>query len=144
MLNSPMRKRAASGFDAELETPLPYLPWARLGVQHYRWDMTETDDIKGFKTALKMDLTRSLRAEAEYRHDNVETRVGLTLKLALGEPRGVEHTATDQLVATSAFQARDVSKHTLDRVERHHDIVVEKRNRRLVGLSGGVVIARGS
>lgn len=137
-------ERAVDGYDLELEGPVPYLPWARIGVTYYKWDTTFRSDIDGFAIDLKMDLTERFRLEVGYQDDDVDEIVSASLRISLGKPEHVEYTAASKFRSDAAFTPRTVAKHTLDRVERHHDIVVERRTVSTVGASGGVVIGRGA
>jgi hypothetical protein len=137
-----VEERAVDGFDFELEAPLPYMPWARAAVGYAMWDMTESDDVEGVTAALRMDLTRWSRLEANYRREDDENILGASLRVRFGKPEGVEHAATERFFSETAFVARDVSRHTLDRVERHHDIKVERRV--TTGGKGGIIsVVRG-
>ncbi len=137
-----IEERAVDGFDFELEAPLPYMPWARAAVGYAMWDFTESDDVKGITAALRMDLTRWSRLEANYRREDDDDVVRGALRIRLGEPEGIEHAASERFFTDTAFVARDVSKHTLDRVERHHDIKVERRIT-TSGATGIISVVRG-
>lgn len=91
-----------------------------------------------------MDLTERFRLEVGYQDDDVDEIVSASLRISLGKPEHVEYTAASKFRSDAAFTPRTVAKHTLDRVERHHDIVVERRTVSTVGASGGVVIGRGA
>ena len=141
-----VEERAVDGYDMELEGPLPYLPWARLSVTYFEWDTEFIDDIDGFSLGLKMDLTGFARFEVAYQDDDADEIVRASLRIRLGVPEYVEHTATRRFLSDTAFVPRMLQKHTLARVERHHGIVVERRtvNKATGVVNGGVTVGRGA
>lgn len=141
---SIIEEKALDGFDLELELPAPYMPWMRLSGQYYRWIGEEKDDIVGFAGALKVDVTENTFLAGRFSTDNTETTFGLDVRLRLGAPQGVEYTAAGTGIASSAFTPRDLRKHVLDRVERHHDIVVERRTSLRTAPVGFIKVSRGT
>ena len=141
-----VEERAVDGFDFELEAPLPYLPWARLGATYYKWDTDFTDDIDGFALNLKMDMNDWARVEVGYRDDDADEIFSASLRIRFGVTESVESTAANNLVSQTAFVPRSVAKHTLDRVERYQGIVTERRTVSTAtgGTIGGVSIGRGT
>lgn len=137
-----VEERAMDGYDFEVEAPLPYMPWARLSTQYYQWDSKFGDDVEGVGLILRMDMTQRLRVDTSYHHDDLDDVVGVSARFSLGAYEGVDFTAADNFFTQKTFVARDLSKHTLDRVERHNDIVVEQRTVTTAGRSGGVVVRR--
>jgi hypothetical protein len=144
-----IQEKALEGWDAELEAPLAFAPWASVSGGYYHWDVTSpgTSDIDGFRGLLRMDLNQSMRLETGIEADNHETAFLLNFRIALGPSEHVEYTARDQYDGVAyAYQGRDVSRHALVRVERHNEIPVERRVVSIASgaaTSGGVVIRRG-
>ncbi len=142
-----IEERAMKGLDAEIETQLPYIPWARVSAGWYHWDATADDDVDGFKSRLKLDLTPYTRLETGISADKTDTTGFLKLSFALGAPRDVKHTLTTTGLASSqVVDKRDLKAMRLTRVERNHTVAVERRtlNKATGSFSGGVVFARGS
>ncbi|VAW11108.1 hypothetical protein MNBD_ALPHA09-1002 [hydrothermal vent metagenome] len=141
-----VEERAVDGFDFELEAPLPYLPWARLGTTFYKWDTEFTDDIDGFALNLKMDVNDWARFEVGYQDDDADEIFSASLRIRFGVSNSVEYTAADNFISDTAFAPRSVAERTLDRVERHHGIVTERRTVSTAtgGTIGGVTIGRGT
>lgn len=140
-------ERALSGFDAEIETQLPYMPWARFAAGYYYWDAKASDDIHGFSGRLKLDLTPSVRFESGLLAHSGETQGYFKLAVALGAPRDVPYSLSETgFVSSNAFDVRDLSDMRLAKVERNHTVVVERRTTQKVtgAVSGGVVFARGT
>ena len=140
-------ERALSGLDAEIESQLPYMPWARLAAGVYHWDAQASDDVTGFSGRLKLDLTSSIRFESGLLAHKDETQGYFKVGIALGAPREVRYSLAETGFASShAFDARDLSDMRLARVERNHTVVVERRTTQKPtgATSGGVVFARGT
>lgn len=125
-----VEEKAMDGFDASLESQLPYMPWLRLEAGYYQWDVTTegNDDVQGFMGRAQLDLTSYTRLEGTYSKDNYDERFGVKMSVALGAPRDVEFSALETgLTSDAAFSARDLDRQRLARVQRHNDIMVERR-----------------
>ncbi len=72
---------AASGYDAEIGTYLPYLPWAKLYYKSYQWN-SETLNIKNGQTvSLYMEPTSRLSLEAGMQDDSTTNSHNAFVKL---------------------------------------------------------------
>lgn len=143
--NYAIQERAMSGYDFQAEGPVPYLPWARLSGTGYRWDATSRSDILGATAKLSMNVSRSVVVDVGGGADNAGHSVFTKLRLSLGEAKSVESTMMSETVDEKPFKPRDLSKHTLDRVERQNTIVTERRTVAVGSVTGvGVVIRRGN
>lgn len=127
--------KPVDGFDIALEGPMPYMPWLRAEATYFKWTPDLADDVDGFQGKLIAQLTDTLSAEAGYRHNGNDDFVFGRLTFALGRPKEHEFTASDEFFSSIPFKPRDLKKHTLDKVERNHEIVLEKR---VVSTAGGV------
>lgn len=135
-------ERALDGIDYELETPVPYTPWLRFSATGFRWKTTGsgTPNLVGETFLLRGNLTPAIALEVGHTHDNyLSGRSFARLSWQFG---GVPTTGTMASLSGSglsgtAFQPRDLAQHTLDKVRRQNDMIVERK-------SGGVVIARGN
>lgn len=141
---SRVEERAVDGYDAEIEGPVPYLPWARLGLTYFEWDTDFVSNIDGFSLDLKMDLTDWARLEVGYQDDDADEIFSASLRIRFGAPVHVERTAAREFRSDRAFVPRSVSRQTLARVERHHGVVVERRTVNTAGTIVGVSIGRGT
>ena len=144
---SYVEERALDGFDAELEGPVPYMPWMRIGLSYYHWDLftAGADDTSGFQGRLQADLTSDLRLETGYKIDNYNDAGFVKLSWLLGEQREIEYAATETgWMSYDRFQPRDVKRQTLARVKRQHEIIVERRTVTNAVTFSGISVARGS
>jgi len=132
-------EQALDGYDLELEAPLPYLPWARFLLKGFRWDRTTTSNVDGYTAGLRMHPFSRLDIELGATDDNyTSTEWFLKMSWHFGQPKHVEYTATDTPISETPFVARDLTRHTLDKVRRHNDIVLERKT----NGGGGIVVGR--
>lgn len=138
-------EQALQGRDLEIDLPVPYLPWMRLSATSFRWNAATSGiaDLKGEKITLFGNVTDHISFKLGQTNDNStgghDTFFHLTYTLALGTPmNGVEGSLLGGTRSRSAFAGRDLTKHTLDKVVRQHEIIVEKRS----SGGGGVSIGR--
>jgi hypothetical protein len=135
-------EHALDGYDYELETPIPYAPWLRFAATGFHFSAATSGypDLKGEKYSLIGNLTRNIYLEIGSTDDNYRSSqnfIKLTWNVGGAPSSGTKDSlfgGAKQVLGT-AFQARDLSKHTLDKVRRQNDMVVERK-------SGGIVIAR--
>ena len=135
-------EKALRGHDVEVDVPVPYLPWMRFSASSYRWYAATSglDDQKGDKYTLLGNISKHLSFELSQLDDNYRRKENsFKLTYTFGKPsNGVDNTLFDGLKASRAFTERDLTKHTLDKVVRQHEIIVEKRR----SGGGGVSIGR--
>lgn len=136
-------EKALDGHDFEIDAPLPYLPWLRVAATGYRWKSATSgvEDVKGEKLTFRGNLTRNISMEFGQMDDNyrnVEHFARITYNLLSTPTNGTGSTLLGGLKPGSAFTARDLSQHTLDKVQRQNDIVVETKR----SGGGGVTIGR--
>lgn len=143
-----VEERALDGFDLSLEGPLPYLPWARVSVGYFNWDRKTDDDLTGLQTGIRVNLAPSVQLSSSQWFSEDDVAVNARLNIFLGAPKELEFTALEHGITPEMFPARNVQDHMLDRVQRQHEILVERRTRSTtsdtVATSGGVSIGRSS
>ncbi|MDP3355906.1 MAG: inverse autotransporter beta domain-containing protein [Polaromonas sp.] len=136
-------EKALSGHDFEIDAPLPYLSWMRVAANAYRWKSATSgvDDVKGAKLAFKGNISKNVSLELGRQDDNY-SRPASFIKISynlLGNPgNGVAGTLLTGLRSPVSFEARDLTLHTLDKVRRQNDIVVERKT----SGGSGVTIGR--
>jgi len=133
-------EKALDGYDYEIDTPVPYAPWMRFSANGFRWKAATSGypDLVGETYSLRGNFTRTLSLELGHTNDNYNNGRGFVrLNWNFGgiQTGGVTRNLSSGGYSGAAFEARDLTKHTLDKVRRQNDIVVERK-------SGGVAIAR--
>lgn len=130
-------EQAMNGFDLELRSQVPFLPWMRVGARYYRWESDLSDDTRGWQYSADADITQNLSIEAGWKKDNFNNAEGyakFVFRLARTD-RPVM--ASNKIVSDQMFERRDMSNYTLDKVRRENKIIVERKG-------SGVIIARGN
>ncbi len=131
-------ERAMSGYDVELRSQIPFVPWMRVGATYYRWKSDLTDDTKGWRYSADADLTQNLSIEAGWMNDNVNPK-GAYAKFVLRLARTDRPVMlSDKFVSKQVFEQRDMRTYTLDKVRRENRIMVERQ------IAGGIIVTRGN
>ena len=145
-----MSERVMNGWDTELRSQVPFIPWARVGLQRYSWS-GELSRVEGWAYSLDMDVTPNVSMELGSRtaalpgtnSDGASARANLFLKVTLhfaDTSRPVA--ASSDFISDRPFTvAQDLSSHTLDKVRRENRIITERTIRTngvtvVVGRSG--------
>ncbi|MHA1563807.1 MAG: inverse autotransporter beta domain-containing protein [Alphaproteobacteria bacterium] len=129
-------EEALDGYDLELTTQVPYLPWARVRGQYFLWDTKSlSENIDGYTGAVELDIHQNFQLEFGYTDDDFNDGfVFAKIRFTPGS-RGRPTLLSDQAVSDQAFNLRDMRGYTLDKVRRVNNIVVER-------TSSGVTISR--
>jgi adhesin/invasin len=125
------------GYDFELRSQVPFLPWVDVGARRYYWNSEVSDDIKGWSYSARADITQNLSLEAGWSDDNYNSGQGFVKFVVRLARTDRPVMLSDQIVSREIFQKRDLRVHTLDKVRRENRIMVERSG-------GGIVIARGN
>jgi hypothetical protein len=128
-----------NGRDVELTAQIPYLPWARARAKRFYWDGTDgAIDIDGWAVSGEFDISRNIQIEAGWIDDNTIDRdsfVQLRFTLASWGGHDKPVALSSRFIDDRAYRMRDMSKHTLDKVRRENEIIVQR-------TASGVVISR--
>jgi len=135
-------EKALGGWDTQLGTQVPFLPWASVYVRYFRWEANvATSDTTGpeYSTEMRLAPGVSLKlSHSSYDFSNYNSRGQNTVVLQLQLAGGANKPTllTGPVVAKSVFDVRDLSDHTLDKVRRENRIIVERRTT----IAGATVI----
>ena len=130
-------ERVMDGHDLELSLQVPYLPWARIHGKKFWWDSEATDDVRGWRTGLEMDLHQNLQVEVgatDSSAQDLQFVVQFRFKPAK-ESRKVA--LSNMPIDNTAWQMRDMREHTLDKVRRENKIITERTVTATVKISRG-------
>lgn len=129
---------ALDGYDVSLDAPVPYMPWMRVQATGYKWTaLKDFKDISGSKVALIGNLNRSISFKVgadDNNYNGTDAFVSVQYNMSGKSSNGITASLEDGLFADAAVQERDLKNHTLDKVVRNNNVVVQTR--------GGVVIGR--
>lgn len=139
--NNGAEEKPLDGYDLDLASQIPYMPWAKVHLINYRWNKERAaEDLSGNKLTFEGALTSNLTFEfgRNFNTNNLaEDGNFITLRYRFVGAGSKQPNAMDNFISAKAFDMRDMSNHTLDRVRRNNTIVVERS-------ASGIVIARGN
>ena len=128
-------EQALHGFDYEIDTPAPYLPWMRMTLNGYNWEaVNNANDLKGKKLTFSSYLKSNALLEVGVDDNNYNGTDGFVKLTYLLGNNNINKNFSDEKVSANLFTDRNLKNHTLDKVKRQNDIIIQKR--------GGVVIGR--
>ena len=116
------------GYDYQLSSQIPYLHWANVYANSYKWAGESRDDIAGLKLGSEMALTSNFSFEFAY---DDKDKKGLSdewyYKLQfVHPPRENGPTAMNDGVSDTAWnENRDMSGELLSKVKRQNKIMIE-------------------
>ena len=123
------------GWDLELSSQVPYLHWADIFYNNYKWDGVEREDLKGSKIGTEMLLTPNFALEAAY---DDKDKKGLEdeyyAKIIFVHPPKEGATAKDGVSKDIWKQEKDMSDQMIAKVKRNNKIMIE--------FTGSAVISR--
>ncbi len=132
-------EEALDGLDVELTAQVPYLPWARVRGKYFTWDTKALENnIDGYSSSVEMDLHQNLQVEAGYTDDDFNKGVWFVKLRFIPGNRNRPVLASNRAIDTEAFRMRDMRDHTLDKVRRQNNIIVERTT------GGSITVSRGS
>ncbi len=135
-VNSTANERTMAGWDAELRSQIPYLPWATIGVKRYVWIAAEPGGgMQGWTISTTMRLTQNFSLELGGNTGAAANASGTgygsffaMLNFHFGD-LGQPVAASNQLISDQMFSKdrENLSSHTLDEVRRENRVITERR-----------------
>jgi len=120
------KEQSLGGYDFNISSQIPYMPWARINYTSYEWDADiASTNTKGTKYGSEVNVSPSLLLGYEYDEsgnsgDDVSS-INLTF---VYPPRDNKPTIVDGL-SSQAFTYADVSEKLNDKVKRNNKLVIE-------------------
>ena len=122
------KEQALGGYDLNISSQIPYMPWARFNYTSYEWEADiASQNSKGIKYSSEMNITSSLVLDIEYDksgNTGVDSIASANIKIVY-PPRNNKLSLNDGFIARQAFVNKDVSTKLQDRVKRNNKIVIE-------------------
>lgn len=139
-LTGSIQEEVLDGRDFELSAQVPYLPWAKIHGSKYYWSsVANADDIDGWSTSLEAKVHQNVTIEAGVKDDNYtpknENFARVSVSIPFNDTRPVM--LSNMMVSDTAWDMRDMTQYTLDKVRRQNKIILER-------TTSGVVITRGN
>ena len=121
-------EQVLSGYEINLSSQVPYMPWATLNWQNYGWEKEKAStDTEGNKLSFEALLSPTVQFDiAGDFSDNSGVDDEFTYKLSfIYPPREHKKTLQDGFIANAAFEKENVEKKLKDKVRRSNNLVVE-------------------
>jgi hypothetical protein len=133
--NGSVDEKVLDGYDIELTSQIPYLHWADIFYNTYKWNGAEREDLEGSKIGTEILLTPNLAFEAAY---DDKDKKGLEdeyyANIIFVHPPREGATAQDGVSNQIWKKEKDMSDEMIAKVKRNNKIMIE--------FSGSTVISR--
>ena len=120
-------EKVLDGYDIQLTSQVPYLHWANMFVNTYKWYGVERDDVEGRKYGSELSLTPSLNLEIVYddkRLKGLKDEYYARLSY-IYPPKTTGPTVLDGISRIIWEEEKDMSDELLTKVKRNNRIFVE-------------------
>lgn len=126
--NDGASEKSLNGQDVGLAIQLPFMPWAKAHVSYYRWNKERTAEIlTGNKLSVEGALSLRWTLELGRNTDNVADNDNFMMLRYRWAGFVREHqNAGNNFWSSSAFEMRDMSDQTLERIRRFGTINVDR------------------
>ena len=121
-------EQVLSGYEINLTSQLPYLPWSKLNLQNYSWEKEKaSSDTEGNKLSLEMLITPSVQFDISGDFsDNAGVDDEYTYKLTfVHPPRDTKYTLKEGFISNLAFEKENVETKLKEKVRRSNNLTVE-------------------
>ena len=132
-----VNEEVLSGYQLNLTTQIPYMPWSTLNIQNYSFESIKaTNDTEGNKISLEMNLTPTLQFDISQDFsdttgvdDETDFRVSLKYPPSENKPN-----LQDGFISNVAFEKANMRDKLVQKVRRDNNLTVE--------IQGAVVLTK--
>ena len=132
-----VNEEVLSGYQLNLTTQIPYMPWSTLNIQNYYFESIKaTNDTEGNKISLEMNLTPTLQFDISQDFsdttgvdDETDFRVSLKYPPSENKPN-----LQDGFISNVAFEKGNMEKKLTEKVRRDNNLTVE--------IQGAVILTK--
>tara|TARA_B100000579_G_C22793208_1_gene835689 strand:- start:755 stop:1624 length:870 start_codon:yes stop_codon:yes gene_type:complete len=121
-------EQVLSGWDANVSTQIPHMPWALLNVEGYKYKAEKAKkDTRGLEYSLEMNLTPTIQFDIsvdDSLNDGVEDVYAYNLSF-IYPPKEKKHTLKAGLLSENPFEKESMQKKLKDKVRRNNKPVIE-------------------
>lgn len=122
------KEEVLSGFEINLSSQIPYMPWAIINWQNYGWEKQKaSSDTEGNKLSLEAMLSPTVQFDitGDYSDDDgIDDEYNAKLSFVY-PPRDHKKTLQDGFLAATAFEKGNVEEKLKEKVRRSNNLVVE-------------------
>ena len=131
-----VNEKVLDGYEINLSSQLPYMPWTRLNVQNYDFEKDKaSENTGGNLVSLEMNLSPSIQFEASKNFiDTNGVDDEETFKIVYYNPPRNKSSLKDGFLSSTAFEKGDVEAKMKDKVRRRNAMTIE--------VQGAVVLTK--
>ena len=131
-----VNEKVLDGYEINLSSQLPYMPWTRLNVQNYDFEKEKaSENTGGNLISLEMNLSPSIQFEASKNFiDTNGVDDEETFKIVYYNPPRNKSSLKDGFLSSTAFEKGDVEAKMKDKVRRRNAMTIE--------VQGAVVLTK--
>ena len=121
-------EQVLSGYEINISSQIPYMPWATFNWQNYGWEKDEaTNNTEGNMLSLETMLSPTVQFDVSGDYsDNSGVDDEYNAKLSfVYPPRDYKKTLEDGFIASTAFEKGNVEKKLKEKVRRSNNLAVE-------------------
>ncbi len=132
-----VNEEVLSGYQLNLTTQIPYMPWSTLNMQNYSFDSIKaSNDTEGNKISLEMNLTPTLQFDISQDFSDTtgvddETDFKMSLKYPPSENKP---NLQDGFISNVAFEKANMRDKLIEKVRRDNNLTVE--------IQGAVILTK--
>ena len=119
-------EKVLDGYDLRFESQVPYLHWADIFYNTYKWKGVERDDVEGAKMGSEIQLTSNVNLEVAY---DDKKRKGIEdewyARIMFVHPPKNGSSAKDGIAKTAWKKEKDMTGELLTKVKRNNKIMIE-------------------
>ena len=131
-----VNEKVLDGYEINLSSQLPYMPWTRLNVQNYDFEKDKaSENTGGNLVSLEMNLSPSIQFEVSKNFiDTNGVEDEETFKIVYYNPPRNKSSLKDGFLSSTAFEKGDVEAKMKDKVRRRNAMTIE--------VQGAVVLTK--
>ena len=119
-------EKVLDGYDLRLESQVPYMHWADIFYNTYKWKGVERQDIEGAKMGSEVQLTSNVNLEIAY---DDKKKKGIEdewyARIMFIHPPKEGPSAKDGIAKTAWKEEKDMTGELLTKVKRNNKIMIE-------------------
>ena len=133
------KEKVLDGYELNLSSQLPFMPWTRINVQNYDFEKDKaSDNTGGNLVSLEMNLSPSIQFEASRNFiDTNGVEDENSFKIMYYNPPRNKTSLQDGFLSASAFEKGDVEAKMKDKVRRRNAMTIEVQGAVVLTCSGG-------
>ena len=119
-------EKVLDGYDLRLESQIPYMHWADIFYNTYKWKGVDREDVEGAKLGSEIQMTPSINLEVAYddkRKKGIEDE--WYARIMFVHPPKEGPTAQDGIAKTAWKEEKDMTGELLTKVKRNNKIMIE-------------------